>query len=129
VLAGSAAPRRVAKHILIDSTIVRAHQHAAGAFKKTVAGPHRLWNALAARRCINETIGVSCVLTGGERHDMPGLDTVFEQLPPENTLKDAVMDKGYDSNRIGATLQDKGITPVIPPKSNRQELITYDKDK
>ena len=31
-----------------DATIVRAHQHAAGALKKTVAKPHRLWGALGA---------------------------------------------------------------------------------
>ena len=33
-------------HIFIDATIVRAHQHAAGALKKTAGKPHRLWAAL-----------------------------------------------------------------------------------
>ena len=36
----------VAQHLFIDSTIMRAHQHAAGARKKTVGKPHRLWAAL-----------------------------------------------------------------------------------
>jgi transposase len=36
------------RHIFIDATIVRAHQHAAGALKKTAAKPHRLWGALGA---------------------------------------------------------------------------------
>src|SRR5918911_5307920 len=36
------------RHLFIDATIVRAHQHAAGALKKTVAPPHRLWAALGA---------------------------------------------------------------------------------
>ena len=36
----------LARHLFIDATIVRAHQHAAGALKKTVAMPHRLWAAL-----------------------------------------------------------------------------------
>jgi transposase len=36
------------RHICIDATIVRAHQHAAGALKKTAAKPHRLWGALGA---------------------------------------------------------------------------------
>jgi transposase len=35
-----------ALHLFIDATIVRAHQHAAGALKKTAAKPHRLWAAL-----------------------------------------------------------------------------------
>jgi putative transposase len=37
-----------ALHLFIDATIVRAHQHAAGALKKTGAKPHRLWAALGA---------------------------------------------------------------------------------
>jgi len=37
---------KLAKHIFIDSTIVRAHQHAAGALKKTVVKRHRLWDVL-----------------------------------------------------------------------------------
>jgi transposase len=37
-----------ARHIFIDATIVRAHQHAAGALKKTVDTPPRLWAALGA---------------------------------------------------------------------------------
>ena len=37
---------KLAKHIFIDSTIVRAHQHAAGARKKTAGKQHRLWDVL-----------------------------------------------------------------------------------
>jgi putative transposase len=37
-----------AKHIFIDSTIVRAHQHAAGALKKRGDRRHRLWAVLGA---------------------------------------------------------------------------------
>ena len=37
------------------------------------------------------------------------------------------MDKADDSNAIRAKLQAKGITPVIPPKSNRLESLVYDK--
>ena len=36
------------KELFIDSTIVRAHQHAAGASKKTVDNKPRLWAALGA---------------------------------------------------------------------------------
>jgi putative transposase len=36
----------VAKQLFIDSTIVRAHQHAAGALKKTADRLHRPWDAL-----------------------------------------------------------------------------------
>jgi hypothetical protein len=33
---------------------------------------------------LDETTGVSFVLTGGQRHDAPGFDAVFAQLPPLN---------------------------------------------
>ena len=36
----------IAQHLFIDSTIVRAHQHAAGARKKMAGKRHRLWDAL-----------------------------------------------------------------------------------
>jgi len=36
------------RHLFVDATIVRAHQHAAGALKKTAGKPHRLWAALGA---------------------------------------------------------------------------------
>jgi transposase len=38
----------LAKPVFIDSTIMRAHQHAAGARKKTVGKTPRLWAALGA---------------------------------------------------------------------------------
>jgi transposase len=43
-----AADCHVALHLFSDATIVRAHQHAAGALKQTVGKPHRLWGALGA---------------------------------------------------------------------------------
>src|SRR5262249_39176506 len=36
------------RQLFIDATIVRAHQHAAGALKQTAGKPHRLWAALGA---------------------------------------------------------------------------------
>jgi transposase len=36
------------------------------------------------------------------------------------------MDKGYDSEQIRQRFQDQEVTPVIPPKRNRQKPIIYD---
>jgi len=63
---------------------------------------------------------VSCVLTGGQRHDAPGCDAVFAQLPQEQALEQAIMDRGDDSHHIRHSLQAQGMTPVIPPKKNRK---------
>jgi transposase len=76
--------------------------------------------------CINEKTGVSVALTGGERHDAPGFDLVFDQLPQANSLEYGVMDRAYDRHHIREKLRAKDMTPVIPPKSNRKEAIDYD---
>jgi transposase len=60
---------------------------------------------------------------------MPGFDLVFDQVPQEHDLEDAIMDKGYDSNHIRDKLRQHDMNPVIPPKSNRKEPIDYDKAK
>jgi transposase len=75
---------------------------------------------------IDETTGVSFVLTGGQRHDAPGFDAVFAQLPQEQALEQAIRDRGYDSNHIRRSLQAQDITPVIPPKKNRKASMAYD---
>lgn len=48
-----------ATHLFMDATIMRAHPHAAGALKKTVDNPHRLWGALGADFPPSSTPGVS----------------------------------------------------------------------
>ena len=49
----------LAQHLFIDSTVVRAHQHAAGARKKPAAKRHRLWAALGVGFPPNSTPPVS----------------------------------------------------------------------
>ena len=125
----------MAKPIVIESTRVRAHQHAAGALQRNGG---QAAQALGRSRggfstkihagCIDAKTGVVMVRTGGERHDMPGFDRVFDQIPVDNALENAVMDKGYDSNHIRERLQEHDIHPVIPPKRTRKEAIAYDKD-
>jgi len=50
---------KTARQLFIDSTIVRAHQHAAGALKKTVAKRPRLWAVLGEAFPPRFTSGVS----------------------------------------------------------------------
>ena len=67
------------------------------------------------------------MLTAGHCHESPVFETVLAQVPPEPPLTHAIMDKGYDSDRIRAQLLAQAMVPVIPPKSNRREPIDYDK--
>lgn len=55
-------------------------------------------------------------------------EALIDALDPRERIEQAVMDKAYDSNTIRAKLQAKGITPVIPPKSNRLEILVYDQE-
>jgi transposase len=126
----------VAQHLFIDSTIVRAHQHAAGARQQTAGTCARLWAALGGgfstnihAGCLDEKTSVSLELTSGARHDAPVFEAVFEQCPEMPHLAYAVMDNGYDRDSMRQHLQDREVTPVIPPKRNRKASIPYDSDQ
>jgi transposase len=64
---------------------------------------------------------VALSLTPGQAADItqavPLLDQVDDRIEPEALLAD----KGYDSDALVKTLEQRDITPVIPPKANRRE--------
>ena len=66
------------------------------------------------------------MLTAGHCHESPVLETVLAQVPPEPSLPHALMDKGYDSDRIRELLLAQDMVPVIPSKSNRSAPRDYD---
>ena len=41
-------------------------------------------------------------------------------------MKRVIADRGYDANRIRATLREQGTIPVIPGRRNRKRPIQYD---
>jgi len=65
-------------------------------------------------------------VTGGEAHEVKGYDALMElhDINPDRLLGD----KGYDSDDIRNDLADRGIEPVIPPRSNRNTPIEYDRE-
>ena len=64
------------------------------------------------------------VLLAGHRHESPAAGLlsglVFGAL---------LADRGFDSNRLRALVASFGAEAVIPPKSNRKEVIECDKEK
>ena len=78
--------------------------------------------------CASEAEAVDIRITAGPVGDAPVGEAMLEALDPRDGIKQAAMDKAYDSNAIRAQLDAKGITPVIPPKSNRLEILVYDKE-
>ena len=117
--------------VFLDSTIVRAHQHAAGAPKKK--GEQAIGRSRGGLTtkihllCASESDALEVQLTAGQRNDAPVGEALLQTLDPRDGITQAAMDKAYDSNPIRVLLKGKGIDPVIPPKANRVELIDYDK--
>jgi len=56
--------------------------------------------------------------------DHKGAVLLFDALP---RAKELPGDKGYDSDWFRAALTARGITPCIPPRSNRKVQCPYDK--
>ena len=38
-------------------------------------------------------------------------------------------DKGYDSDKLRATIRDKGASPIIPGRSSRKRKVRFDKTR
>ena len=55
------------------------------------------------------------MLTPGQDHDLTCAEPLIEKADPEALIGD----KAYDADPFVETLTQRGITPVIPPKANR----------
>jgi transposase len=113
------------EEVFIDSTIVHAHQHAAGAAKKK--GEQAIGRSRGLSTKIHALVdGLGMLarfhLTGGQAGDSP------EALPFLGELKPASLaaDKAYDTNAIVQHLESAGIQAVIPSRANRVEQRPLD---
>jgi len=117
------------EYAMIDSTIVRAHQHSAGARKipETDQAIGRSRGGLSTKvHALVDALGnpVGLHLTGGEAHDLVGAD----HLLPEMQADTLIADKAYDADaRVIEPLQAAGKGVVIPPKANRKSSRGYDR--
>jgi Transposase DDE domain len=68
-------------------------------------------------------------ITAGQAGDAPVGAEMIDARDTRAGIRQAAMDKAYDSNAIRAKLDAKGIGPVIPPKANRLEIMGYDKEQ
>ena len=62
------------------------------------------------------------ILTGGQAHDITQAQGLIAGYEGEYVIAD----KGYDSGQFRQSIVDCGMTPVIPPRSNRKEPHEYD---
>jgi transposase len=59
---------------------------------------------------------VNLMLTPGQDHDLTCALPLLENADPDALLAD----KAYDADSLIGTLNQRAITPVIPPKANRK---------
>lgn len=110
------------EEVFIDSTIVRAHQHAAGA-KHGDQGIGRGRGGWTAKtHALVDELGIPARfrLTGGRAEDSPEALPLLDEPKPARLAAD----KAYDSNAILQHLQSAGILAVIPSLANRLEQRT-----
>jgi transposase len=110
---------------MIDGTVVRAHQHAAGALQgqetQALGRSHGGFSTKIHAAVDSFGLPLKFIITGGEVHEMK----VAKALISFN-CDYLLADRGYDSNDLRQTLSKAGITAVIPGKKNRKEPIVYD---
>ena len=107
------------EYMMIDATIVRAHQHSAGAQKNGEQAIGRSRGGLTTKiHALVDALGnpVELMLTPGQAHDLACAEPLLENVDPDALLGD----KAYDADSLIDTLAQRGITPVIPPKANRK---------
>lgn len=118
----------------VDGSIVRAHQHAAGAKYSTAAAEAlgRSQGGFSTKihvRAEGDGKPITFVLTAGQRHETVAFERLMERGSiqrigrgqPKRRPKRLVADKGYSSRKIRSYLRQHGIRITIPHKSNEHQ--------
>jgi transposase len=113
--------------LILDSTVIRAHQHAAGAIKgDTDQALGRSRGGFGTKLHIAvDGLGnpVEFILTGGQEADINQGKALIEG----HDAKAVIADKAYDGDDFVAAIEGSGAEAVIPPKKNRIIQREYDK--
>ena len=114
------------EYILIDGTIVQAHQKASGARRETqpqAIGRSRggLTTKIVA---LVDALGniFRFLLLPGQAHDMKGVAPLIRDI----SFGVLLADKAFDADWLLQNLEERGSIAVIPPKSNRKVQRDYD---
>jgi transposase len=112
---------------LLDSTVVRAHPHAAGL--NTAADDQALGysrGGFGTKIHVGiDALGnpVTIKLSPGQDADITHAANLLGNHRPGAV----VADKGYDSDEFAATVEQRGAEVIIPPRSNRKQPRDYDR--
>ncbi len=122
----------------VDSTVIRAHQHAAGARggqpRQALGRSRGGFSTKLHIRCDGQGRPMVFVLTGGERHDNTAVDRLLAggrvkrggPGRPRHRPEAVVGDRGYSSHATRHKLRRRGIRPIIPQKRNERPAYLMD---
>jgi transposase len=110
---------------MIDTSIVRVHQHGACITRNRRQSMGRSRGGLTSKiHAVVDTNGlpVRLALTAGEAHDNRLAGSLLSRLKPGSML---LADRGYDADWIRAIVTKRRAWVNIPPRSNRNEPICF----
>src|SRR5262245_21296990 len=110
---------------MIDTSIVRVHQHAASIARNKTQSMGRSPGGLTSKiHAVVDTNGlpVRLALTAGEAHENRLASKLLSRLKSGSML---LADRGYDAGWIRALATRKGALANIPPRCNRSEPICF----
>jgi transposase len=121
--------RASARLSLIDSTIVKAHPHAAGALRQTggqaceALGRSRGGLTTKIHAVVSERGELlRFVLTAGEVHDVTQATALIRA-----NEGNVIGDRAYDSDAVIAHIEALGLKAIIPSRSHRKVARTLDR--
>jgi transposase len=110
---------------MIDTSIVRVHQHAGCIARNRSQSMGRSRGGLSSKIHAvvdNNGLPVQLALTAGEAHDNRLAGKLLSRLKSGTML---LADRGYDADWIRALAAKKGVWANIPPKCNRNSPICF----
>jgi transposase len=110
---------------MIDTSIVRVHQHAACITRNRRQSMGRSRGGLTSKiHAVVDSSGlpVRLALTTGEAHDNRLAGKLLSRLKSGSML---LADRGYDADWIRTHVRQRGAWANIPPKSNRKEALSF----
>lgn len=112
---------------MMDGSIVRAHQHAAGAIGgqeyQALGRCRGGFSSKIHAKVDSFGLPLGFMLTGGQEHE---IKTAKDLLSNDTTCEYLLADRAYDSNEFRDELKSRGVEAVIPSKKNRIQFIEHD---
>jgi transposase len=110
---------------MLDTTIVRVHQHGACAKRTANTNVGRSRGGLTTKtHAVVDANGlpICLALSAGQDHDSRLATRLLTRLSHDSVL---LADRAYDSDAIREFVRQRGAWANIPPKRNRREAICF----